>query len=75
MRHASNLFDIPILDNTCHSNYNLIPPRCEVIRYFTLDTDKINDQVVSNQEIFPGVFIATTIVDPKCYFLKLLNTN
>lgn len=75
VRHSSNLFDVPILDNTCHSNYHLIPPRCEVIRYFNLQTDKISDQVVSNQEIFPGVFIATSIVNPKCCFLKLLNTN
>lgn len=75
VRHTNNLFEIPILDNTCQSNYHLIPPRCEVIRYFTLVTDKFQDQLVSNQEIFPGVFIATTIIDPQCCFLKILNTN
>ena len=73
---ADNLIiTLPIKDDSCYSTYHKIPARCEVIRYFSLKTSKTEDQLVLNEEIFPGVFVATSIINPKSCFLRILNTN
>lgn len=51
------------------------PDFCGKCQCFKLSTGKITDQVIPKQEIFSGVFIASAIVNPRCCYLKILNTN
>lgn len=72
-KHSVSL-DI-IEDGFTPDNFHVIPARCEVIREFKLLNTTPNDQVVNKQQIFPGVFIGSSIVNPKRCFLRVLNTN
>lgn len=51
----------------------VIPPRCEVIREFEIDSQE--ECIVDNCEIVPGVFLARTVVNPKSAFIRVLNTT
>lgn len=79
--HNSNeTFNIPIENSPCYSQVYTIEPRCEAIRLFSIinktnSHQSANDQVVDHQEIIPGVFIATCIVNSDSSFLRILNTN
>lgn len=64
IRHAGSSISLPIIDDSLKNNYHTIAPRCEVIRHFRLISNRTKDQVVSKTEIFPGVFVASTIVNP-----------
>lgn len=75
IRYKQLLIETPITDTKNEEKYHLIPPRCEVIKLFRLITDTTNDHVIDNTEIFPGVFIASAIVNPQNCFLRILNTN
>lgn len=66
--------NIPITDNTPPEYYR-VPSRCEIVQAFHLKSDKTTDQVIENHEIFPGVFVASTIINPKQCILRILNTN
>ncbi|KAK9680969.1 Reverse transcriptase (RNA-dependent DNA polymerase) [Popillia japonica] len=46
--------------------YTVIPPRCEIIKYFWVDD--VDDCVVLPNEIAQGVFIAGIIARPNLYF-------
>lgn len=50
-----------------------MPPRCETIRHFKLNTDK--DVVVESTEIMEGVFIPRAIVRSKNALIRILNTT
>lgn len=76
IRHPTGNVSLPIIDDSLkNSKYHLIPPRCEVIRHFRLIGDYKSDQVVCKKELFPGVFIASSIVNPNNCYLRILNTN
>lgn len=51
----------------------IIPPRCEVIRKFQIDSQ--DDCVVDNHEIAEGVFAARTIVKPHSAYIRVMNTS
>lgn len=55
----------------------ILPPRCEIIKYFTINgTEK--EYLVSSEEIANGVFTASAIVKPNKNHqipVKILNTN
>lgn len=59
-----------------YSNINIIsiPPRCEVYRN-VLISNLSEDSVIFNNEIKPGVFIASSIVNKDNPIIKILNTN
>lgn len=75
IRHDNRSVSLPIIDDSLNDIYHIIPPRCEVIRQFQLNTKSTSDQVVDKDEIFPGVFVASTIVDPQNCMLRILNTT
>ena len=56
-------------------SYDIIPPRCEIIKHFWIDDS--DDCVVLSQEVSEGVFTASTIARPKSHMIpvRLLNTN
>lgn len=72
VRFNNELIAIPITDEL--NQFYLVPPRCEVIRKFTV-TRSNKAQIIEHKEIFPGVFVASCIIDPQNSFLKILNTN
>lgn len=72
VRFNNELIAIPITDES--NQFYLVPPRCEVIRKFTV-TRSNKAQIIEHKEIFPGVFVASCIIDPQNSFLKILNTN
>lgn len=51
----------------------VIPPRCEVIRHFKVNHNE--DCVIHNNEVEPGVFISSTIINPKNSYIRILNIN
>ncbi|KAK9730845.1 Integrase zinc binding domain [Popillia japonica] len=55
--------------------YTVIPPRCEIIKYFWVDD--VDDCVVLPNEIAQGVFIAGIIARPNLHTIpiRILNTN
>lgn len=75
IRYNHYTISIPILGKSSDSHYHYIPERCEVIRHFRLITDSFADKVVENTEIFPGLYISRTIVNPQNCYLRILNTN
>lgn len=75
IRLGDKSIDVPIIDESFANPYHMIPPRCEVIKSFRLINNSAGDLVVSKQEVFPGLFIASAIVNPKNCFLRILNTN
>ncbi len=63
---------VPILEGPDNDSF-VIPPRCETIRRVKIKHDC--ECVIHNQEIQPGIFVSTTIVDPDNAYVRLLNTN
>lgn len=63
---------VPLQSN--HSNYTIIPPRCEVIKYISINCEEC---VVLAQEICKGVYSANVIVKPNNNRIpvRLLNTK
>lgn len=55
-------------------NHVSLPARAEVIRKINLQTTD-NEVLIPNQEIFPGVFIARTIVCSEHPFVRIINTT
>lgn len=54
-------------------NTLIIPPRCEVIRKFTIET---SDDVVVDHTIFaPGVYSSRTIINSDNPYLRVINTT
>lgn len=63
---------IPIT-NRCYDALTL-PARSEVIRQISFVTSE-QEVLVPNQEPYPGVFIASTLVKSDKAFIRILNTN
>lgn len=57
------------------NSHYVIPGRCEVIRYFRLGNTDPEDAVIDKQEIFQGVFVASSIINPNNCLLRILNTH
>ena len=57
------------------NNYTIVPPRCEVIKYFPINN--CNDCVILPEEVCTGVFIAGMIARPNQNLIpvKFLNCN
>lgn len=51
----------------------IIPPRCEVIRKFSIDTQ--TDVVVDHTHFAPGVYSSRTIINSKSPYLRVINTT
>lgn len=68
-----NIF-LPIY-NSPDENTLVIPPRCEVIRKLNDAKYLKEDAVVHNEELSPGVFLASTIISTSSPFIKVLNTT
>lgn len=51
----------------------IIPPRCEVIRKFSIDTPA--DVVVDHTLFAPGVYSARTIINSESPYLRVINTT
>lgn len=56
-------------------NTIVIPPRCEVIRHFSVQSRSSRARYVPNQELAPGVFTSNTIILPTQAFIRVLNTT
>ena len=53
----------------------VIPPRCEVIRRFNIQTKNETTRFVPNQELTPGIFTTNTIIDPRNAYVRIINTT
>lgn len=69
----SRQISVPITHNL-DSNTLLLPARCEVIRQVKLLTNE-KSVVVPNQELQPGIIVASTIADSKNALIRIINTN
>jgi len=68
------LVTVPILDRP-EKNILVIPPRCEVIRQVDTFKTIVEDVVVLNKELHPGVFMARAIVNSRNPFVRIINTT
>lgn len=75
IRFNKHFLSVPISNGNDFNEWHKIPPRCEVIRSFRLIGSSFKDQVVDNIEIYPGIFIARSVVNPQNCILRILNTN
>lgn len=66
-------FSILKLTNSPDGDHLIIPPRCESIRQFVIDTNE--ECVVDHLALAPGVYTARTIVNPKQAFIRVINTT
>lgn len=62
----------PIL-NEADSKFISIPPHCEVIR--KVNVKNREDSVIENNEIIPGRFVASTIVNWQDQYGQILNAS
>lgn len=64
--------EVPMLGGPI-PNFVTIPPRCEVIR--TINDSKLCDEgnVILNEEIAPGIFVASSIVSRTYPYIRLIN--
>lgn len=67
----NDTISIPILE--APGNKLILPPRCEVIRSFSLTNEE--PCLIIDQEIYPGVFIPKTIVASKNPLIRVMNTT
>lgn len=69
-------FEIHVpISSSLEDNIIHIPPRCEVNRHIDQLKNLKTDAVVVNKEIYPGVFIARTIVSKENPLIKVINTT
>lgn len=64
---------IPILQGP-EQDTIVLPARCEVIRRFNIG-NQIDPQIIQQQELESGIFIARTIVNPEMPYARVLNTG
>lgn len=64
---------VNILEGTDENNL-IIPPRCEVIRRFVVNSNH-GYRFVPNQEQCHGIFAANNIIDSKNAFVHIVNTT
>lgn len=71
---GSRRITLPIY-NSPDEDSIIVPPRCETIRKLQ-KLEKINGSaVITNKEVSPGVFIASSVVSNTSPFIKILNTT
>lgn len=75
IRFRGQAIEVPIIDKSNESKYHRIPARCEIIKQFRLNSGITNDRVIDKTEIYPGVFIAQSIVNPQKCYVQILNTT
>lgn len=73
---SNNIFEsIPVYIEDIHSKHIVVPPRCEVVQSFRFQTDLKEDQVIHQQELAAGVFVARCVVSVKSPVIRILNTT
>lgn len=76
VRLASHLVSsVSIYTEDLKGNTIVIPPRCEVVQNFQFHVQHKEDQVLDQQEIATGVFVARSLVSFKNPVLRVLNTT
>lgn len=71
--YYNQTFSLQILDSI-NSDTNVLPPRSEVFRNFVIKNFQ-NPQLIPNDEIANGIFIANTIAYDKIVTIRVLNTH
>lgn len=71
---GSQRITLPIY-NSPEEDSIIAPPRCEIVRKLH-KLEKLNGSaVITNKEVSPGVFIASSVVSNTSPFIKILNTT
>lgn len=68
--HSANVLKI---SNSLDGTTMTIPPRCEAIRQFKIDSAE--ECVIDQLILAPGVYTSRTIVHPKNSFIRVINTT
>lgn len=74
---GDKLVSIPVLEGP-EGNTMVLPARSEVVRRFNLRNKIIGPQLVNNQELKEGIFVARTIIDssrPSRPLVRILNAT
>lgn len=74
IRPNSSCIEWPILESSDSDSF-FVPPNCEVIRKFEIDSINTDHAVIDSQEISPGIYTARTIVNTNMPLVKILNTT
>lgn len=69
----NNHTNILKLNSGPNQNTLIIPPRCETIRKFHINTNE--EVLVDHLEITPGVYTARTVINPNYPFIRVINTT